>query len=336
MAEIIIPPHAHDALPTTRPTAAVNAGWAPQGFAWLDIRNAFTTPPEDLDYVLPGHLAGSVGAIIAPGAVGKSMLSIQTCSTLAGGPDTLGLCDWHPDWRPQIGRVVYLSAEDPMVVMKNRLYALGKVKTFDGRGEMMTDEHLDRLAENLFIAPLVGKMTDLMSPDWRDWILRVTQGARMVVIDTLRRFHRLDENDGGAMAGLLAFMEMVCLENGCSILFLHHTNKAGGGEQQASRGSSVLTDNVRYQANLVTMTPEEAIAANVQPELRRMYVKIGFPKVNYTAPMPSQWMQRTTGGILAPATHLMHLKEKHAGNDRTTERRPRQADKRKGGDHDGM
>jgi len=325
MAKDIIPPHPHDLLPTTPPAAAESRAWAPPGFAWIDIRKAFTTPPVDLDYVLPGLLAGSVGAIIAAGAVGKSMMSIQTCSTLAGGPDTLGLCDWQPGWTPQIGRVVYLSAEDPTVVMNTRLYAMGHVRTPDGRN-MMTDEHMDKLATNLCIAPLVGKMTDLMSPDWQSWILQVTQGARLVVIDTLRRFHRLDENDGGAMAGLLAFMEMVCLENGCSILFLHHTNKAGGSEQQASRGSSVLTDNVRYQANLVTMTPEEAVSANVLPELRRMFVKIGFPKVNYTAPMPSQWMQRTTGGILAPATHLMHLKEKHA----VAEKQEARKDKRKG------
>ncbi|WP_223930832.1 helicase RepA family protein, partial [Aeromonas caviae] len=36
---------------------------------------------------------------------------------------------------------------------------------------------------------------------------------------TLRRFHQLDENDGGHMAGLLAYMEQLCRENSTTVLF---------------------------------------------------------------------------------------------------------------------
>ena len=199
-------------------------------------------------------------------------------------------------WRRTAGRVVFLTGEDPADVLNGRFHAIG---------QRLNTAEKQALFDNLSVAPLVGHGADVMTFEWRRWIADVTLNARLVVIDTLRRFHQLDENDGGHMARLLAYMERLCRENSTTVLFLHHTSKAGalngGDAQQASRGSSVLTDNARFQANLVGMTTEQAKQFDVDENCRRNFVRLSFPKVNYSGPIPDQWFRRRDGGLLEPA-----------------------------------
>lgn len=266
------------------------------GFQWLDLRRAVEQAPEPLDFVLPGFKSGTVGALVSPGATGKTMLALQAAVTVSGGPDMLDFASMDAAWRRTAGRVVFLTGEDPADVLNGRFHAIG---------QRLNTAEKQALFENLSVAPLVGHGADVMTFEWRRWIADVTLNARLVVIDTLRRFHQLDENDGGHMARLLAYMERLCRENSTTVLFLHHTSKAGalngGDAQQASRGSSVLTDNARFQANLVGMTTEQAKQFDVDENCRRNFVRLSFPKVNYSAPIPDQWFRRRDGGLLEPA-----------------------------------
>jgi len=69
--------------------------------AWLvsdkddvDVGYRFETPPPDLDFVWPGFLAGSVGALVAPGATGKSFWALEAMMSIAcsvAGGDLAGL-----------------------------------------------------------------------------------------------------------------------------------------------------------------------------------------------------------------------------------------------------
>ena len=266
------------------------------GFQWLDLRHAVEQAPEPLDFVLPGFKSGTVGALVSPGATGKTMLALQAAVTVSGGPDMLDFASMDTAWRRTAGRVVFLTGEDPADVLNGRFHAIG---------QRLNTAEKQALFDNLSVAPLVGHGADVMTFEWRRWIADVTLNARLVVIDTLRRFHQLDENDGGHMARLLAYMEQLCRENSTTVLFLHHTSKAGalngGDAQQASRGSSVLTDNARFQANLVGMTTEQAKQFDVDENCRRNFVRLSFPKVNYSAPIPDQWFRRRDGGLLEPA-----------------------------------
>uniref|UniRef100_UPI0040460506 AAA family ATPase n=1 Tax=Providencia xihuensis TaxID=3342830 RepID=UPI0040460506 len=76
----------------------------------IEIMFAFTNEPPSFDYVLPNMVAGTVGAIVAPGGVGKSMLALQLAVQIAGGPDLLGMGEL------MTGHVAYLPAEDPRLV----------------------------------------------------------------------------------------------------------------------------------------------------------------------------------------------------------------------------
>ena len=84
-----------------------------------------------------------------------------------------------------------------------------------------------------------------------------------MVLDTLRRFHIEEENSSGPMAQVIGRMEAIAADTGCAVVFLHHANKSAsmmgnGDQQQASRGSSVLVDNIRWQSYLSGMTQAEA------------------------------------------------------------------------------
>lgn len=269
-----------------------------QDFQWLDLRNAVEREPQELDFVLPGLKAGTVGALVSPGGGSKTMLALQAAVTVAGGPDMLRFSGIDGGWRREAGRVVYLSAEDPPDVLHRRLHAIG--------ARLKRRAEREAVYENLAIAPLVGRGADVMAPEWRRWVDRVSVDARLVVIDTLRRFHQLDENSGGAMAGLLGYLESICRERATTVLFLHHASKSGAlnasDAQQASRGSSVLTDNARFQANMIGMNDEQAKRFGVHEDRRRDFVRLVFTKLNYSAPLPDQWFRRAEGGVLEPAT----------------------------------
>ena len=257
----------------------------------IDLMEAFTVEPPPLDLVLPGMLAGTVGALVSPGGTGKSMFALQLAAALAGGPDSLGI------EIPATGRVVYLPAEDPSLAIRHRLHALGAHVPASLREVM---------AEKLTIWPLMGKQPDVFQQAWRDALRRMGESARLIIIDTLRRFHSGEENDSGQMAELLGHLEAITADVGTSILFLHHSSKtmavSGQGDmQQASRGSSVLVDNVRGgQFNLIGMTKKEAEDYGLDENDRGFYVRLCQSKANFGPPSPDRWLNRTKGGILVP------------------------------------
>lgn len=260
-------------------------------FPRIDLRKTFSQKPQSLDFVLPGMITGTVGALVAQGGAGKSWAALQMAIAVAGGPNLLGLD------LDRTGSVLYLPAEDPTLAIQHRLFAVGGY---------IDEAERDILAECLEIVPLMGQAVDLMSEAWAAGIERMAEGKRLVVIDTLRRFHSADENSAGDMARLLGVMERICGATGASILFLHHTAKGAtlngaGDQQQASRGSSVLVDNVRGgQYNLSGMTEGEARAHGIDPGARRGYVRMVQAKANFGAPMPDMWLKRADGGILIP------------------------------------
>ena len=257
----------------------------------LDLMAAFAEPPPPIDYVLPNMVAGTVGALVSPGGAGKSMLILQLATQIAGGPDLLEVGELPT------GAVLYLPAEDPPVAIHHRLHALGA---------HLTAEQRQAVADGLVIEPLIGKCPNIMARDWFDGLKRAAEGHRLMVLDTLRRFHIEEENASGPMAQVIGRMEAIAADTGCSIVFLHHANKgasmAGAGDQQqASRGSSVLVDNIRWQSYLSGMTQAEAEEWGVDEGQRGFFVRYGVSKANYGAPFQECWFRRHEGGVLKPA-----------------------------------
>lgn len=267
----------------------------------IDIMTAFGKEPPAQDFILPGFLAGTVGALIAPGSTGKSMLALQLAAAVASDQpqaNTTGLAILHH------GPVLYLNLEDPPGEIERRLHALG------GQFDMVTRQSI---AEQLVISARMGVPTDIMQEKFMASLLKAASGVRLVIIDTLSRAHGLDENDNGMMARLVARLETVARQTGASLLYLHHTSKAAalagqGGMAQAARGASALIDNARWCGNLVKMTSDEADKLTdrtfdgcpIGDERRGYFVRYEIGKQNYGQVENAQWYERTAGGILRP------------------------------------
>jgi RecA-family ATPase len=276
----------------------------------LDLRTALdlTAPLPELDFVLPGLLAGTVGMIIGPGGTGKTFWMIQAAISIASQEQMIPFFGGVWEAQKYTGRVVLLLAEDPLDILFHRVRAIGKWLSVDYNIPKLTAE----LEDKLEIHSLIGYQPCLMDSDgkanrlWLDTVRRAAEGARLLGIDPLRRWHRGDEIDNGLMMYLIQLLEEIAKDSGCTILFSHHVDKlsminGSGGEQGAARGASALTDGVRWQLNLVKMNKEEAGKLGVEENMKGHFVRMEVSKSNYGISIEPVWLRREDGGVLSKA-----------------------------------
>ena len=247
----------------------------------INILSAMSEKPEPLNFVLPGLVAGTVGALVSPGGSGKSAAALQIGAQVAGGPDLMGV-------EASLGKAAYFPGEDPEIAVRHRLFALG---------EQCSESQRLNIQENYYIEPLDAYSVDILTEDWKAYFLSAAKGRKLLMIDTLRISHQLDENDSGAMSQVVGAMKHIASVTGCAIIFLHHTSKSSalnnqGAEQQASRGSSVLVDNIRWQGYMKNMSDTDAKEFGVEDSQRRYFVQFGVSKQNYGAPFEPVWLRK--------------------------------------------
>lgn len=264
--------------------------------SYVSVRDAFTLPKGELDFVLPGLLARTVGSVVGTGGSGKSFLAMEMAIAVASGYDITCAFPVH-----STGRVVYLNAEDPEVVIANRLHDIGAFLCADSR---------DKTCENLTMLSLVGRGITLMDANamktgWVQAVQQMAEGARLMIFDTARRFHLASENDSAVMSQFLAIFEEIAFKTGCAILFCHHTAKFatfnGNGDQAgASRGSSAFVDNARWQLNVMGMTEKDGKKHGIEEEDRHKYIRVVNSKINYSEQFEDVWLKKS-GGVLQKA-----------------------------------
>lgn len=266
----------------------------------LDIMSAFSNDPPQLDFIWSGFVAGTVGALIAPGATGKSFWALQAAMSVAcyaPGGDTIRISPRHN------GPVVYMAAEDPEAALIQRVHAIGK---------HLNPQARQAIAENLTIEPILGKRFDVMSGAGVELLLSKCEGARLLVLDTLNRVHQLDENSNGDMARVVSTLEHIAAKSGAAVLYLHHVSKGSAqnnqlDQQQAARGASVLTDNARWCGYVTKMGQKQAEQLSdrkdrraIGQEKRSLFIRFGVSKQNYEVTPTEQWYRRGEGGVLVP------------------------------------
>lgn len=290
----------------------------------IDLRAAFENEPPTLDFIWPGFLAGTVGALVAPGATGKSFWALEAAMSVAcaatvesrtAGGDLVGLA---PE---KAGRVVYFAGEDPEVALVRRIHAIG---------QHLNQQSREAIAQNLTLEPIMGRRLNVMDELHLARVIEFCGGARLIVLDTLSRIHDRDENSNGDMARLVATLEHIATRTGASVLYLHHVSKGSAREgqtdqQQAARGASALIDNARWCGFVAKMTEDEAKSLSdraydrqpIDNDRRGFFVRFGVSKQNYDATPHDQWYQRRDGGVLLPV-ELLDAKQ-DSGKERKRE-----------------
>ncbi|WP_313168750.1 helicase RepA family protein [Massilia oculi] len=255
----------------------------------LDLAWALTAPLPPLDFVLPGLLPGTFGLLVAPGATGKSQLALDIATSLAlGRPVAGGL---FPSSLP--GKVVFLAGEESDRLLAERIRCL---LSLDEQG-------FAALYDNLVLLPMAGESCTLVADD-RPTLLyeelrALGDGARLIIVDPLRRMHGGDENNSSDMTAFVVAMESLAKATGAAVMGIHHANRASAadaGSQHAARGSSALVDGARWQLNLSRMDEKMANHHAISDVERAHYIALDFAKTNYLPPRPRCWLKRGPGG----------------------------------------
>lgn len=269
----------------------------------LDIRKAMRTPPPPMDYVLPGLPCQCLGALVAPGGTGKSSLVTQISVEMALGLPLLG--GIHDAKDP--AKVVLLLAEEDERLCWMRLHALRSL--IRGEAEDISTEMLSLLESNLTLLPLAGADVKVFSENrttkFTDELNRRAEGARLLVIDPLRRFYDGDENDSGIMTSVINAFEAISRESGTTIVMTHHATKSSAIDgrsdtQQAARGSSAFSDGVRWQANLAFQGAVPSGAQEKKGTIDQTY-RLVISKSNYAPPQSGGIeLKRVANGLFKP------------------------------------
>lgn len=255
-------------------------------------RSKLYQPRPPVDWVLPGLKRRGIGCIASPGGTGKSFLLLATAIGIARGEPIAGGV-----WPSQTqGKVVYFAGEEDEETLLERLEAYG-----------MPEDTLDALD----VVPMAGYTPDLLDAKgrqvvgWMDAIAEKAQGARLTIIEPIRRFFSADENDSGHMTRLVQTLEEIARMTDSAVMLAHHSSRSaalnGLVGSAGARGSTAFTDALRWQIGLETMTEERATEAGIPDDERRQWVRLALSeaKMNYSAVQRDVWMRRGTGGVLA-------------------------------------
>ena len=282
----------------------------------LDLRKVLSTSPPPLAHVLPGLLEATVGMVAATGGTGKTTFFLQLGMAAAlGGPLCGGLFDdVSPDCaRPtEPGRVVFVAAEESANLMAHRLHAAAADAFSSDYPLLDLTERmamLDLLAANLRVFPMLGKPRTLLIDEEHEpteaflQLEEACKGASLVLLDPIRQFHRGDENDSWNMTAVVQTLQRLASRTGAAVLLAHHTNRAstnmGTAETAgAARGSTALTDGVRWQLNLSRPGRAFCDAYGLRAGEESGYVRADISKANYLAPCRPVLLQRMHGGAL--------------------------------------
>lgn len=274
----------------------------------LDIRTALSAEAPTLDFVLPGLTAGSVGTVVGTGGVGKTMFLAQLGMALATGSPAFN----NPlTARGAPARVVLLAAEESSDILSIRLHAIKKrmdlqSKKSSGATVAAGSDFTALLEKNLLLVPAAGQSVALVHQgaptEFFETLCKFCAGARLIIIDPLRRLHDGDENSSSAMTQIVQVLEALAKYTGAAVIAAHHVGKGSMFNETtdlaaASRGSSALTDAVRWQVNLSAMTVKEARSHRLSGQ-QKSYARIDVSKANYIPPEPTMWLKRLDGGVL--------------------------------------
>lgn len=253
--------------------------------------------PPPLDFLWPGFLRGTVGAIVAAGSTGKSFMGLELALCVAHRLANLKLLKMDIT---EHGRVTIFNAEDPEAIIWQRLHAIAKRADLDA-------QTWEEIADNIYLVSWLGRMdTDLTKKEILEEAVIESEGSRLIVFDTFNRFSGgASENDNAIMGLYMKSFEHIAKVNDAGTLFMHHTAKTMSvegrqDEQEAARGASSITSNIRWQGFMQTMTKDEVVKYAIDEETRKQYVKFGGSKENYGSSTGERWYERAEGGVLVP------------------------------------
>lgn len=266
--------------------------------------------PAPRNWLLNNSLpAGKVGMIVGAGGVGKSYFSLALGLAVASGT---AVCDGlFKVERP--GDVLIFNAEDDQeeshrrflhLLSAYRKAASGKIGLSSQVIDLKRIENCKSRLNFVFISPgscAIGDPGGDHTSLYQEILTEAKQidNLRLIVLDPLRRFLSGNEDSSEVVADFIPLVERLASETGSAVLLVHHTSKQAAykssDHQFAARGSSALSDLVRWQLNIASVKGPEKVGLSPGVD----YVQVTVSKNNYAPPQKDNlFLQRCEGGVL--------------------------------------
>ncbi|TSA80804.1 AAA family ATPase [Helicobacter mehlei] len=227
----------------------------------------------DPEFLLQGFKRGTCGLLSSSGGSGKSFLALAIAMSMADTTHTLPSLNGLVQSR---GGVLYLSNEDDKDVIDYRVWRILQHRI--DQGFITNTNPVAKSLDHNFI-PI-----DVVAGFRREAKFLIAEGNRvkntglaraletlikekrhkydldikLVILDTLSRFHTLDENSNKEMVLLVGLLGDLARSANVGILMIHHSSKMGAmnykNESVSARGASALVDNVRYHLTMSSVT----------------------------------------------------------------------------------
>lgn len=265
------------------------------------------TPAPKRRWLLHNTLPlGKVGMLVAPGGTGKSFLMIQLAVAVA--THTRLADHWQVD---SPGASLILCAEEDDEDLHHRLQdVLAATTAHTPATQQLIEQHV-HIKSMLAIDNLMTHANDRNEIVQTDYVARLVLTAqqipdlKLIIIDPASRFRGGNENAAQDTTRFVEALERLRSATGATVLLVHHTNKGSINSedvtQGASRGSSALTDGVRWQMSLSKPTKKQATDAGVSTHDLHQYVLATITKNNGAPPQSPVMLLRGPGGVLSAA-----------------------------------
>lgn len=270
--------------------------------AEADISQWLRTSPPARRWLLQDMLPmGIVGMLVAPGGTGKSQFVLQLGVAVATGIPLCGL--WQPG---EQGKALLLLAEDEMDEVSRRLHRIIAELGPTNPG-MVSDMEQNLLVRSLMAAnnlmTRAPRHGDVEATDYVNRLLMTVEDVsdlKLIVVDPASRFRGGNENSADDVTRFIEQLERLRQATGATVLVCHHANKVSMNEttgvrgQAATRGSSAMTDGVRWQLNL-SAVPKKTLQGL---DASKRYLNAELTKSNYGPPIDPEILIRKPNGYL--------------------------------------
>jgi hypothetical protein len=226
-------------------------------FEWI---NPVLIPPRAWIYG-KHYIRKFVSTTVAPGGVGKTVLTIAEALAIVTGLPLLGVA---PDERTNVW---VWNGEDPLEELQRRVMATAVhygLSPADVTGRLFVDTGR---AMPIVIASKTRDGAVINAPVVEQVVATIKANKiGVMVIDPFVACHRVTENDNTEIERVAKTWAQIADETGCAIELVHHVRKTNGNEVgvEDGRGAGALLAAARSARALNRMTGDEAARVGIK------------------------------------------------------------------------
>lgn len=238
-----------------------------------------------VDKIIPARTGG---ALVGPSGVGKTWVLLDLALAMTTGGKWLGR------FPVKQGTVAIIDEENARPMIQQRIRKLARCRGLDARALADLPLHLLIGKEVDFTPRTVKGQLEFTQDHYKLVESLKTIGADLVIMDSLTRIHRVDENSATEMSNVFASLKNIMKEALCGIMFTHHYNKGEGrSTMNRIRGSSDIRAWCDW--TLAIEKSDECPDGTTNMQFEHDKSRYGEPVARFKADLTSVWYDDKQG-----------------------------------------